>query len=579
MAAIANARDKILQAAPSRTTNSPNAALFLTANAAGFHVAAGGAFDPATITFTAAKVSLDGLIVFTAFGATLSSVTDNTAVIAYAAMGGTTATVTATVVENGVTFTQTCTITKIFDGAAGSNGTPGTNGSRGAGHYYIVGNPWTDALGDAATPGANVVDDVVTVYTNGVYVREKRWNGSNWVDQGTVVDGNLLVTGSVKAAALDAYAVTAGKVNITTPGGAFNRDPFFIDLAGSWDIAGTVNAYTGPGGNAPANTYIASPGGAAGYVTGRELIPISAGKTYTLGGHLYTDGGNDRLAAFFIQFYDATGARLSTAWGDATFSGFTRGVFAPTPGDWYEFRDGKFGANAGTSRPIPTTARYCRVGVYLNAGGTSSTLMACTSLKLEEIIPSVLIQDGAITANKISVTTLTAITADLGTATISTGGYLRSGQTAYNTGTGFWLGSVAGVPQFSIGNPSGAHMRWDGSNLYIQGETKATFSVAITGTLLSSVGNGAVTYGTRLSTVTGGVGTLAYQWYISGTQANDLNANYFASSGTTSSSCTIRGSANNMQIIGTHVLVVTEVATGRTCTATVGHNPTHGTYP
>lgn len=75
----------------------------------------------------------------------------------------------------------------------------------------------------------------------------------------------------------------------------------------------------------------------------------------------------------------------------------------------------------------------------------------------------------SVTAGKISVATLAAIAAELGSAVISTTGSLRSGQTAYNTGIGFWLGLVSGTPKFSIGNPSGDFLTWDGSNLSASG--------------------------------------------------------------------------------------------------------------
>jgi hypothetical protein len=47
--------------------------------------------------------------------------------------------------------------------------------------------------------------------------------------------------------------------------------------------------------------------------------------------------------------------------------------------------------------------------------------------------------------------------------------YYRSGQTAYDTGTGFWIGDVAGVPKLSIGNSAGNKVTWDGTDLSIVG--------------------------------------------------------------------------------------------------------------
>lgn len=82
------------------------------------------------------------------------------------------------------------------------------------------------------------------------------------------------------------------------------------------------------------------------------------------------------------------------------------------------------------------------------------------------------IATGSIIAGKLAVTQLSAITADLGTitagtVTIDTSGYVRGGQTDYNTGTGFFLGYSGGAYKFSVGDPSGDYLTWDGSNLTI----------------------------------------------------------------------------------------------------------------
>jgi hypothetical protein len=75
-----------------------------------------------------------------------------------------------------------------------------------------------------------------------------------------------------------------------------------------------------------------------------------------------------------------------------------------------------------------------------------------------------------------------AITADSGTIggwTINpsaliapSGAALRSGQTSFNTGTGFWLGNDSGTPKFSIGNVSAnKYLTWDGTNLKLRAAT------------------------------------------------------------------------------------------------------------
>jgi hypothetical protein len=57
---------------------------------------------------------------------------------------------------------------------------------------------------------------------------------------------------------------------------------------------------------------------------------------------------------------------------------------------------------------------------------------------------------------------------------LSGGAALRGGQTAYDTGLGFWLGDAAGTTKFSIGNSGGNKLTWNGSALTMVGTVTAT---------------------------------------------------------------------------------------------------------
>jgi len=74
---------------------------------------------------------------------------------------------------------------------------------------------------------------------------------------------------------------------------------------------------------------------------------------------------------------------------------------------------------------------------------------------------------------------LSAITVNTGTLTVDTGGYLKGGQTAYNTGSGFFLGYSGSAYKFSVGSASQG-LAWDGSALALTGNT----SLNISGTTL-----------------------------------------------------------------------------------------------
>ena len=69
---------------------------------------------------------------------------------------------------------------------------------------------------------------------------------------------------------------------------------------------------------------------------------------------------------------------------------------------------------------------------------------------------------------------LSAIKADMGTITAGTitldnSGHIKSGQTGYNTGIGFFLGYAGGRGRFSLGDPATNFLTWDGTSLHVRG--------------------------------------------------------------------------------------------------------------
>lgn len=121
-----------------------------------------------------------------------------------------------------VTMDRIFTITKAKQGATGSTGGTGSAGTRGSLNLYISGSsPLTSAECDAAVlaasgAAAKVIGDTVTESNGSTYVASLRWNGSSWVAPGTVIDGSLLVNGSVAAISLAAASVTAEKITSST---------------------------------------------------------------------------------------------------------------------------------------------------------------------------------------------------------------------------------------------------------------------------------------------------------------------------------------------------------------------------
>jgi hypothetical protein len=73
----------------------------------------------------------------------------------------------------------------------------------------------------------------------------------------------------------------------------------------------------------------------------------------------------------------------------------------------------------------------------------------------------------------------------------SNNGYIATGQTGYNTGTGFWVGSVSGTAKLSLGNSSGNYLTWDGSSLTVNGSINVTGGNASTQTYAQGVASSA----------------------------------------------------------------------------------------
>lgn len=134
--------------------------------------------------------------------------------------------------KGAVTLDKVFTASKSKAGTNGSNGSNGTAGVRGSLDLYISGSsPLTSAECDSAVlaqtgSSTKVVGDTVTESNGSTYVDVLRWNGSSWVDPGVVIDGSLLVTGTVTAAKLAANAIRAD--NITTDTTAYNGISFAV---------------------------------------------------------------------------------------------------------------------------------------------------------------------------------------------------------------------------------------------------------------------------------------------------------------------------------------------------------------
>lgn len=135
------------------------------------------------------------------------------------------------------------------------------------------------------------------------------------------------------------------------------------------------------------------------------------------------------------------------------------------------------------------SAMTARLGTATIDGAVIANLNA--SIINAGILDADRIAAASITAAKLSVTDLAAISANMGAITagtidLNTSGFIRGGQTAYSTGTGFWLGYSGGAFKLSVGS-AGSMLQWDGASLTIPAAT-------VTGTLnTAQIADGAIT--------------------------------------------------------------------------------------
>lgn len=126
---------------------------------------------------------------------------------------------------------------------------------------------------------------------------------------------------------------------------------------------------------------------------------------------------------------------------------------------------------------------------------------------------------------------------------VNENGRIRSGQTYFDNGIGWWIGDEDNVKKFSIGDSSGNKMTWDGATLTVVGSVTATTGsiggwdigssyISSTGIKLSSGASANISFGnTPPTSAVSGTGIFIDKTGLYGLQANTQNFKIDATDG------------------------------------------------
>ena len=273
----------------------------------------------------------------------------------------------------------------VVNGAKGSNGSSGVNGARGSQTFYVAisGTSFNDsvATSTASVNGGPIYGDVVTQYDNAnKFSLSKYWGGSNWITINAVVDGNLLVQGSVGAQKL-----------IVNNGSGNNLwwDANYQDTS-QWFL--TTVAYTLPtqvvvsDGIAGGRVFRSTTGGNGSAISFVNRVPVTVGKQYRISVKVRrnsTANGN-----VYIR-YDPNTAQTGS-YDNSNMGLGLEGLIPPSVGAWVEY-------SAVFTAALP----YVGLNIFLNNVTGAVGYYEAQDIRIEELMDSALVVLGGIGADRI----------------------------------------------------------------------------------------------------------------------------------------------------------------------------------
>lgn len=280
-------------------------------------------------------------------------------------------------------------------------------------------------------------------------------------------------------------------------------------VATSATITGAINVSAGGtiGGFDVGSDYIrdaANSFGLASTVTGGDDVRFWSGDTFAnraTAPFRVTEAGSVTAANISI-----TGGSISgtTTVGIGNVNIAARGwtqtsIFSVSDADTVAWGAGTFTSADGTSYSISgsntgnmaaatyiyldiavSTTAYQTTTTAANAVGAGKVLIAKAQNGTGEATFEVFggiggqnINASSIVSNSITANELSTSITYAGSIIIDTSGHIRSGQTAYNTGTGWFIGNDSGTAKLSLGNGTSRLFTWDGTDMTVAGNLRS----------------------------------------------------------------------------------------------------------
>ena len=295
MATVVNDRDVLIMGAAPRYNPPTDRGMFITPSSAVFKVASDGVTaSPASFAFTATLLSMSGTVTWSSTGGISLSISGNSATLDFASFAAVSGTVTATITVDGQDYTAIANVSRVADGAAGTDGL-----KTGVARLY----QW--ATSAPATPSGTSTFTWATV-TNSGYTGGDGWSEAVPANPGTPAL-RLYVASMPVSASAPATTSPVSYINSTVEAWSQNGNNGNPGANGLQSTAATVYQW--------AATIPAGPAGSASYTwASRDFGAAPSGWALTPG---TSPSAGMTLWAASVQITDSA-ANSSTAFNWST---------------------------------------------------------------------------------------------------------------------------------------------------------------------------------------------------------------------------------------------------------------------